>query len=243
MGEIWGFKVDHLFQSESEVEKYTSEADLSYFGTGWQPGDVKYLDLDGDGKVNIGENTADSPGDRFIIGNDYPRYQIALTAGASWKGFDFYMLWQGVGKRDLFLDDYATLFWGWNDQGHSRLTEATLDHWSKENPDGYLPIPLLSGGRSGFAKDRFPSTRYLLNGAYIRLRSLNIGYTLPSSLTKKVNINTLRFYISGQNLFTVTSLWPTLDPELIYTGTKSRTGDGRAYPLSQVYTVGFDITL
>lgn len=242
MGEIWGFKANDLFQSEGEVQKYTSEVDLSYFGTGWQPGDVKYLDLNNDGKVDVSKNTADDPGDRFIIGNDYPRYQIALTAGASWKGFDFYMLWQGVGKRDLFLDDYATLFWGWNSQGHSRLTEASLDHWSKDNPQGYLPIPLLSGGRSGFAKDRFPSTRYLQNGAYIRLRSLNLGYTLPASLTQKVKINNLRFYISGQNLLTITSLWSTLDPELIYTGDRSRTGDGRAYPLSQVYTFGFDIT-
>lgn len=242
MGEIWGFKAKDLFQSESEVEKYTSQVDLSYFGTGWQPGDVKYLDLNGDGKVNVGENTVSNPGDRIIIGNSHPRYHVSLSAGASWKNFDFYMLWQGVGKRDLFLDSYASLFWGWNSQGHSHLTEAALDHWSKDNPNGYLPIPLLSGGRSGFGKDRHPSTRYLLNGAYVRLKSLNIGYTLPTSLTQKIKINNVRFFISGENLLTITDMWPTLDPEIAYVGARRRTSDGRAYPLSQVYTFGFNIT-
>lgn len=242
IGEIWGFKANELFQSESEVEKYTSQVDLSYFGTGWQPGDVKYLDLNGDGKVDVGENTVDNPGDRIIIGNDHPRYHISLSAGASWKNFDFQMLWQGIGKRDLFLDSYASLFWGWNSQGHSHLTKASLDHWSKDNPGGYLPIPLLSGGRSGFGKDRYPSTRYLLNGAYIRLKSLNIGYTLPASLTKRIKINSVRFFIGGENLLTFTNMWPTLDPEIAYVGKKDRTSDGRAYPLSQVYTFGFNIT-
>lgn len=245
LGEIWGFEAENLFQSEDEVEEYLSRTDLSYLGSNWQPGNVKYKDLNGDGAVDIGENTLAEPGDRRIIGNNTPRYRFSIQGGASWKNFDFNMLWQGVGKRDVLMDSYATLFWGWNGQGHSRITEPSLDYWSEENPDAYLPIPLDRGGGSGFAKDRRASTRYLQDGAYVRLKSLNIGYTLPSSFNERLKINNIRIYLSGENLLTYTKMWPTIDPELSVVGGQGiggRTSGGRAYPLSQVYAFGFNIS-
>src|SRR5699024_8336571 len=124
--------------------------------------------------------------------------------GASWKNFDFNMLWQGIGKRDYWIDSYGTLFWGWNSRGHSRITEAVLDYWSEDNPDAYLPIQLESGGRSGFGKDRHPSTRYLQDASYIRLKSMSIGYTLPVSLVQQLNIKNMRIYVNGENLLTFT---------------------------------------
>jgi len=242
LGEIWGFEVDKLFESQSEVDEYISQVDLSYFGTGWQAGNVKYKDLNGDGQVDIGENTVENPGDRKVIGNTSPRYRISFQGGASWKNFDFNMLWQGIGKRDYWIDSYGTLFWGWNSRGHSRITEAVLDYWSEDNPDAYLPIQLESGGRSGFGKDRHPSTRYLQDASYIRLKSMSIGYTLPVSLVQQLNIKNMRIYVNGENLLTFTNMWENYDPELITTGESSRTDVGRAYPLARVYGIGIDIS-
>ncbi len=243
LGEIWGFEADELFQSQQEVDDYLSSVNLSYFGTGWQAGNVKYKDLNGDGEVNIGENTLNNPGDRRVIGNNRPRYQFSVQAGASWKNFDFSMFWQGVGQRDVWLDDYTTLFWGWNRDAHTHIQPASLDHWSEDNPDGYLPIPLAENGRAGFDKDRYPSTRYLQNGAYLRLKSLQLGYSLPVSLIQKINIQNLRVFINGSNLITITDMWPGIDPEIApIEGGFGSTASGRAYPLSRVFGFGVDIS-
>ncbi len=242
IGELWGFSANDLFQTTGEVEDYLSKVDLSYFGTGWRPGNVKYLDLDGDGKVNVGENTVENPGDRRVIGNTHPRYRISLNGGISWKGFDFDVLFQGVGKKDYMPSDYATLFWGWNGIGHSNVTEAVLDYWSEENPDAYLPIPLDSGQSDGFGKDRFASTRYLQDASYIRLKNLSLGYSIPVRILSNVPaIKGLKLYASGENLLTFTSLWENFDPELADIRGSGRIGDSRAYPLARTMSFGIKI--
>ncbi len=243
IGEIWGFEVDELFKSANDVEEYLSKVDLSYFGSGWQAGDVKYKDLNDDGKVNIGENTRNNPGDMRIIGNENPRYNFSIIGGASWKNIDFHMLWQGVGKRDYMPSDYATLFWGWNSRGHTNISEAVLDYWSEDNPNGYLPLPLEAGGASGFAKDRYTSTRYLQKSSYIRLKSLSLGYTLPQTIMNRIDsIDRVKIYFNGENLLTFTKLWKNFDPELAQVTGSGRIGDSRAYPLAQVYGFGVNIT-
>ncbi|SHF01642.1 TonB-linked outer membrane protein, SusC/RagA family [Mariniphaga anaerophila] len=243
IGEIWGFEVDELFQTETEVEEYLSEVDLSYFGSGWQPGDVKYKDLTDDGKVNIGDNTKDKPGDKRIIGNSSPRYRFSLNGGFTWKNVDVNFLFQGIGKRDYFPSDYATLFWGWNGRGHSNITEPVLDFWSKENPDGYLPIPLDNRSSSGSGKDRYASTRYLQSSSYVRLKSLSIGYTIPQSIVNRVkSVKRMRVYFNGENLLTFTKLWKNFDPELAQVTGDGWIGDSRAYPLASVYGFGVNIT-
>lgn len=246
IGEIWGFEVDGLFQTEPEVQDYLSKFNLSYFGTGWQPGNVKYKNLNDDDVINIGDNTKDNPGDMRIIGNSEPRYRYSISGNASWKNIDFSMLWQGIGKRDYWPDDYATLFWGWNSRGHSNITEAVLDFWTKDNTDGYLPLPLEAGGSSGFAKDRFPSTRYLQSSAFIRLKSISLGYSIPQQfLEEKVKlVKRARIYFNGENLLTFSRLWENFDPELVYArdSSGSRIGEGRAYPLASVYGFGLSIT-
>jgi TonB-linked SusC/RagA family outer membrane protein len=242
LGEIWGYEADELFQSQPEVDQYTSEVDLTHLGTNWQAGNVKYKDLNGDGKVNVGSNTLNDPGDRRVIGNSNSRYRISVQGGIFWRNFDFNMFWQGVGKRDFVMDPYATLFWGWNSRGHTRITEASLDYWSEDNPGAYLPIQLENGGRGGFGKDRHASTRYIQDASYIRLKNLSLGYTVPAGLTERLKVTKLRVYMSGENLLTFTKMWENFDPELVTTGTRRRTSVGRAYPLAQVYTVGVDIT-
>ncbi len=244
IGEIWGFEAEELFQSTQDVESYLSNVDLSYFGSGWKPGNVKYLDLNGDGVVNVGDNTVDNPGDRRIIGNSEPRYRISINGGLSWKGFDFDVLFQGVGKKDYMPSSYATLFWGWNSRGHSNITEPVLDFWTEENTNAYLPLPLETGGRNGFAKDRATSTRYIQDASFIRLKNLSLGYSLPARLLASVPaIRGLKFYASGENLMTFTQLWENFDPELADVSGSGRIGDSRAYPLARTISFGVKVQL
>src|SRR5699024_5367061 len=241
LGEIWGYEADKLFQSNEEVEKYLSKVDLSFLGTAWQAGNVKYKDLNGDGKVDAGNNTYNSPGDRKVIGNNRPRYQFSLQLGASWKNFNFSMFWQGIGKRDVWIHENTTQFWGWNRDAHTSISPASLNYWSEDNRDGYLPIPLVEDGRAGFSKDRRPSTRYLRSGAYARLKSLQIGYTLPSSLVQKFNMKSVRIFVNGRNLYTISNVWQGIDPELVdVSGGHGHTG--KAYPLVRTYGLGINIS-
>ncbi len=233
LGEIWGFQTAGLFESDQQAQDPSH--DQSYFSPlPWRAGDVHYEDISGDGKVDIGKNTVDDPGDQTIIGNSTPRYTFSALLGASWKGFDFNMLWQGVAKRDLALG--GSLFWGqvggkWWNIG----LEEHMDYWTEDNTDAYWPRPYYENGED---KNHQTQTRYLQNGAYLRLKSLQLGYTLPSQLTQKVKISSLRIYASGENLLTFTKLITVFDPEL----TGGQYGSGTMYPLQKVLSLGLNVT-
>ena len=99
-GEIWGFKTDGLFQTQEQLDHAPDMTALN--GESRNLGDVRFRDIDGDGKVDFGDNTVNNPGDRSILGNSTPRYQYGITLGVEWKGIDFTVFFQGVGKRDWF---------------------------------------------------------------------------------------------------------------------------------------------
>ena len=233
LGEIWGYTTVGLFESDEQAQNPSH--DQSYLSPEiWRAGDVYYKDINQDGKIDIGTNTVDNPGDLSIIGNSTPRYTFSAILGASWKGFDFNMLWQGVGKRQLALD--GSLFWGivgnkWWNIG----LEEHMDYWTEENTDAYWPRPYFEKWED---KNHQTQTRYLQNGAYLRLKSLQLGYTLPLSLTQKVKIQNLRIYLSGENLLTFTKLITVFDPEL----TGGSYGSGTMYPLQKVLSVGLNVT-
>ncbi len=230
LGEIWGFTTVGLFESDEEAQTI----DQSYLSTEpWRAGDVHYADLNNDGKINIGRNTVDDPGDLSVIGNSSPRYAYSMMASASWKGIDFNMLWQGIGKRDLALD--GTLFWGtpggrWWAIG----LEEHMDYWTPDNTDAYWPRPYMDKGY----KNHRVQTRYLQNGAYLRLKSLQLGYTIPSPITQKALVKNLRIYVSGENLLTFTKLITIFDPE----ATGGDYGSGTVYPLQKVLSIGMNLT-
>ena len=144
------------------------------------------------------------------------------------------MLWQGVGKRQLALD--GSLFWGIvGDKWWNIGLEEHMDYWTEENTDAYWPRPYFANWED---KNHQTQTRYLQNGAYLRLKSLQLGYTLPLSLTQKVKIQNLRIYLSGENLLTFTKLITVFDPEL----TGGSYGSGTMYPLQKVLSVGLNVT-
>jgi TonB-linked SusC/RagA family outer membrane protein len=235
LGEIWGYTTTGLFESDEAAQ--SPDHDQSYLSNEpWRAGDVEYADLNGDGKIDIGKNTLDDPGDRRIIGNSTPRYAYSFVLTSAWKGFDFNMLWQGIAKRDLALD--GPLFWGAagvpDGQWFSVGLEEHMDYWTPENTDAYWPRPYLDKG----VKNHQIQSRYIQNGAYLRLKTLQLGYTLPSRITQKAKIQNLRFYVSGENLLTFTKLMTVFDPE----ATGGSTGSGQIYPLQKLISTGLSIT-
>lgn len=224
LNEIWGYVSNGLFQSDEDAKA----ADQSYLlGGSWGAGDVKYEDLNNDGKIDIGKNTLDDSGDRKIIGNSTPRYSYGITAGFDYKGFDFEMFWQGIGKRDYWLG--GSQFWGFTDEWCTPLT-SSLDYWTEDNRDAYFPRLHHYGVNGG---NHQVSTRYLQNAAYLRLKNVVLGYTIPRSITEKVKISRLRVFVQGENLLTSTPLIDSYDPETL---------NNMTYPINKKISVGLNLT-
>jgi hypothetical protein len=229
LGEIWGFTTVGLFTSDAEAQS----VDQSYFSADvLRAGDVHYKDLNNDGKVNIGTNTIENPGDKSIIGNSTPRFAFSLGLNAAWKGFDLNMLWQGIGKRDLWLD--SPIFWGAGGIYWLTAYEEHMDYWTDSNTDAFWFRPYIDKGK----KNKQVQTRYLQDGSYLRFKTIQLGYTLPRSITEKAKIQNMRIYISGENLLTFTRLFAAFDPE----ATGGTRANGYIYPLQKVLSGGLSIT-
>ena len=183
------------------------------------------MDINGDGVVDYGENTVDNPGDMKIIGNNRARYRYGFNVSADWKGFDLGIFFQGVGKRDIMLPN--TFRWQYGSQWQVPVA-ASNDYWSETNTDAWLPVARFNGG-TALGQNQ---TRYLLNAAYLRLKSLSFGYTLPVSLTKQWGIQKCRLYFTGENLLTFKHTPEGFDPEL---------DDPYQYPQQRSLSIGVNV--
>ncbi|MCK3683513.1 TonB-dependent receptor [Maribellus sp. YY47] len=247
LGEIWGFVTDGLYQSTEEAQAYAQEVDLSYINNritgGWQAGDLKFLDLDGDKKLGIGSNSVNDPGDRKILGNSLPSFSYGINTSIRWYGFDASVFFQGTGNHYWYPTGQSMPFWG--PYSYPYLTylqkDFLKDVWAEDNRDAYFTRPMAYSATSGPLSK--VNDRYLQNLRYLRLKNLTIGYTIPSGLTNKVGIDVLRFYFSGENLCYWSPLkkhTKYLDPE----GAIDRSGvDNNAfYPWQKTIMFGVDIT-
>lgn len=246
-GEIWGYKTDGIIQTQAEADEYNAKHNNTYLtGQKWVPGDVKYRDLNEDGKVNKGTNRLDDMGDMTIIGNSTPRYTYSVNGAISWKGLQLTMLWQGVGKRD-YNPTGSVYFWGSSSFAQVTVFKEHLDYWrgpedSNPNPNAYYPRPYsASAGAIGqySAKTTQTADRYLQNARYVRLKNLTVSYDLPKSLTNTVNLNKVTVYFSGENLLTITPMMKMFDPEAALVFGEG----GKNYPLNKVYSIGININL
>jgi TonB-linked SusC/RagA family outer membrane protein len=240
MGEIWGYETVGLFQNEAEIAAAADQSKIS--ANKWVPGDVHYKDLNGDGIISWGDNTVDNPGDRKVIGNSTPRYSYGLNLNASWKGFDLTLFFQGVGKRDIAFtnDSYVPnsyIFGIVGDLWQSCVFEQHLDRWSETNPDGYLPRAYMNIDQ--MKKNTQVQTRYLLDGSYLRVKNLQLGYNLPASLIKKIEFEKVRLFVNVENLATFTNLMKVMDPE--FNSGDWQTG-AKAYPLQRTWAFGVNVT-
>ena len=260
IGEIWGFETDRYFNSSDLNADGTLKAgipDQSYIQNGsfrFGAGDIKYKDLDNSGKIDTGKGTIDDHGDLKRIGNQLPRYEYSLRLGAMFKGFDFEVLFPGVGKRDMWTT--SSLFIPHAAGAQMNIFENQLDYWTESNQNAKFPRPYINGafgslsglpGNSG-CNNFAPQTKYLNNLAYLRVKNLTIGYTLPQNLTRKIFVEKLRFYFSAQNLLTFDHINGVMDPECTggwsstYTNGIDMTYAGRAMPFNRQWTCGLQIT-
>lgn len=241
VGDIWGYETEGFFISESDVEDH---ADQSALFNKWQPGDIKYQDLNGDGKINWGNNTLDNHGDLKIIGNNNPRYQFGFLTKLDYNSFDFSVFLQGVAKRDFYItNSYGNTFFGFRgDSRFNSIFEEHLDYWTPEGSDygggvdAYYPRPY---GSTEHFKNTKPQTKYLQNAAYLRLRNIQVGYTISNILPERLNISKARVFLTGRNILTFSSL-KFLDPESLVEDTESY-GTGSNYPYAKYYSVGLNI--
>lgn len=177
------------------------------------PGDVKYTDLDGDGKISNGDGTVENPGDKEIIGNDKPRFEYGIRLGADYKGFDFSIFMQGVGKRQIWGDGFLAIP-GYN-AADGAMPEAFSDYWTEENPGAFYARPWNQAG-SNDAYNYHKQSRYILDMSYFRIKNITLGYSLPENLIKKVYMQKARVYLALENFFTFDNLnGLPIDPEAI----------------------------
>lgn len=245
LGEIWGFETVGIAKSDEEMQNHLDKVGgQDALGDKWSAGDIMYADLDGKPGITKGASTLEDHGDLKVIGNNTPRYLFGIDLFANWKNFDLRVFFQGVMKRDYWQG--SSMFWGvngndeWHSQGlaehadYFRATSIGLEgHEIAANLDAYYPRPIF-----GENKNNQVQTRYLQNASYIRLKNLQLGYTLPAKWMDRVGLGKCRIFISGENLWTGTGLSPLFDPETLDGG-----DGGNGYPLSRTWSFGLSLTL
>lgn len=270
-GDIWGFETDRYFTEDDFNGKDANgkwiykdgvadqtgiQTDNFVFG----PGDIKYKDLDGNHVIDGGKGTADDHGDLKVIGNTLPRYEYSFHLGGSWKGLDLDLFFQGVGKRDMWTQS-SFVFPLMRDADKALYANQT--NYNVYDPaNGIINIsqsnryPCLYSGNEGSGNvtglasiggehNYYPQTKYLVNMAYLRLKNVTIGYTLPASITKKVYMEKVRFYGSVNNLcllYNGAKDYP-VDPEMnAGQGSLSYGTWGRTFPITRTWSVGVQVT-
>ncbi len=263
LGEIWGFRTDGLFMSNEEAaawypDKYHNllTSSVPYAG------DIRFLDIDGNKEISAGSGTLEDHGDMDRIGNIMPRYQFGINMDFRWNGIGLSLFFQGVGHRDWYPSEGSGFFWGGYgraydyalmDQKDVVILDKSSENWTVTNPGAYWPRRLYAAANAGNGLGTMNSYNdyFLQNAAYVRLKNLTLDYTFPKKLTEKVNIEQLRVFFSGENLFTFSPIYKhtsMFDPEVIGKGdsdfggqTSTSMGDGYSYPMLKTFTFGINL--
>ncbi|MFD1629388.1 SusC/RagA family TonB-linked outer membrane protein [Pseudopedobacter beijingensis] len=216
------FVFDGIYQNAADIANSPKTASWTP-----KPGDMKYKDISGPNGVPDG---IIDDYDRTVVGGAFPKFNYGLTFTAEYKNFDFSMFWQGVQGKKIYISEWGiapfrqgsvpSTFWrgAWDGEG----TSNTIPHIFNEN---YTPNTQVS-------------TWWLQDASYLRLKNLQLGYNFSSELTRKVGINRLRVYLSGDNLLTFTKFFDGIDPERA-----AATSRGAIYPQAKLYTFGLKATL
>lgn len=255
LGEIWGYVSDGFYTIDDFDGPGTwqlKDGVASLDGYNPRPGDEKFVNLNDDrgtNEINSGLNTVDSSGDQKVIGNSTPRYNFGVNLGVSYKGFSLSAILQGTAKRDVWIGGmslfpfggsakaYYPVFYNqtdyWEPMGScdGQYTENDREYWVAKNPDASL-YRLYSNMQNHGSNQR-ASTKYLQNGAYMRLKNITLAYTFPKALISKVSLNALKVFVSAENLATISSLPKGYDPERLSWG----------YPFYRTLSFGLNVTL
>ena len=276
-GDLYGYVTDRLYQAEDFVhdadgnivqthviwegnDKLTNKLAgdnpvyQTYFEDGNQvllnsPGDVKYVDVNGDGYITPGKGTYGDPGDRVVIGNFTPRYEWGLRLGAEWKGLDCSIFFQGVGKRKIWGSGQLAIPGYFAKEGAMPSTFAK-DYWRPDRTDAFYPRAWNnSGANQGF--NLKTQSRYMLDMSYARIKNITLGYTLPKKWTHYAGLKTVRIYGTMENFFTFDKLRGLpIDPEAVSGASMLRTDGnynlgrtGTSNPSFKSASLGLQITL
>lgn len=262
-GEIWGFKTDRYFESDADVAASPSQAALEKGSFHYGPGDIKFVDVNGDNKIDWGKGTPEDHGDLVKIGNTTPRYNYSLRAGFEWGtqkagNVDFSLYLQGVGKRQYWQVGSFVI-------PMSREADCVLYSWQTDyitnaevaagniRQDAEYPRMYPDGSARGNASSSildlgcynyYPQDKYLVNGAYLRLKNISLGYTLPRQLTRKATLEKVRIYGAIDNVCNLVDHMSKygLDPEInAGTGSYSYGTFGRTEPITRTYSFGLQV--
>ncbi|SFT36345.1 TonB-linked outer membrane protein, SusC/RagA family [Algoriphagus locisalis] len=258
IGEIWGLVNDGIMDNQDEIESLDQSAVVPWGAIAVVPGWPKYKDLNGDGKIEEGQ-TADDPKDLTLIGNTTARYRYGFNLDMSYSGFDLSVFLQGVGKRDYYPRHY--LYWGPYQQPYANIYPWNLDFYrgeadsealiaqhsqsyidaglAEQNLDSEFPVlqSWLADNNYGAGLD-IPQTKYLKNAAYLRIKNITLGYSMPAPLLERLKVTRIRLYVSGENIFEFSPIKNFVDPEAINDG-----GYGWAYPFQRKFSFGLNIDL
>lgn len=214
----YAYRSDGFFQNDEDVKNGPHLE-----GVTPKPGDIRYLDKNGDGIIN-------PDNDRFIVGNDFPRYTFGFSYSAEYKDFYFSMLWQGVGKRSKWMRGESVEAFHNNNEGP--VLDFHMDRWTIRNPDATYPrLTMGSESANNAAKSDF----WIQDAKYLRLKNAQIGYIVPAKLVNGIGIQSIRVFATVLNPLTFTKMKGGWDPE--YTAD----GSGRSYPVASSYSIGLNI--
>jgi len=222
-GFFYGYVHDGIFQNQAEIDSYTyvgADGKTRLKQPNAKPGDVRYKDIDGKDGIT-GE-------DRTMIGNPNPDWTYGLNLSVDWNGFDLHAFFQGVQGVDLYK------FYRRANVTYANWETSWLNRWHGEGTSNWLPR-VVEGDPNN--NTTWVTNMFVEDGSYLRLKVLQIGYQLPTKLTQKAYIKKLRFFLQGENLFTITN-YTGLDPEV---GTRNGF-DGGTYPQARTFTIGANIT-
>lgn len=225
LNSVWGYKTGGYFPTAQAANDYKTSVSYPFFAN-YTAGDMKYLDLNKDGIISPGEGTPDKSGDLVYLGTTNARYTYGLDLGLSWKGFDFSAFLQGAFSRKFLIDE-GTLspILGTADMPWT----IHMDRWTPDNLNSFFPRMYQTS-----AHNFRPSDKWVQNGAYLRLKNVQIGYTIPF---KKNIVREMKVYISGQDLWETTKVLRVFDPEV---------GNGASatdYPFYRTVAFGVNISL
>jgi len=226
LGSFFGYTSGGYFADSNDVK-----ASPVQFGIPWsvnplvgpKPGDVKYQDTNGDGRIDAN--------DRSFIGNTFPRYEYSININLTYKNFDMNIFGQGVGQRNNYLSGTGAVPFNSADFAAS-LLDIHKDYWTPTNQNATFPrlLPSGSGGNNFLL-----ASQWLRSASYFRIKNINIGYSLPKTWLNKAKINNFRVYVSGANLLTISKAWKGFDPEI-------NSANAEFYPLMRTYTAGVNVT-
>ncbi len=229
MQSLYGYEADgYIVPEDYDTDgNYQGATQIGNFG----PGDIKYkdqltVDTDGDGVPDAADGVINTS-DRVIIGSTIPRYTFGLNLFGEYKGFDVNLLFQGVGKADGYVWGHSI---GSFFEGGS-MPEIGKDYWTPENRDAKFPRLAFNN-----SNNQQNSSFWVKDAAYLRLKNAQIGYTIPQNIISKIGISNLRFYVSTDNIFTITKFWKYFDVE-----SPVLSGYGNFYPIMRTTTIGIDL--